>query len=130
MTKITYIEKVRRENASIHTQVMNLLGWDELKYAEYQENVGREYLYNQFGEGSTLVDDIPNHKVFWSWWKLHWIRREREFLEMAGMLFAHELEEYYRELHHPDGVHFRPHADVLQATYEEMIHRLVKEVTK
>lgn len=130
MNKVSHIEKVRRENASIQTQVMNLLGYDELRYAEYQEEMGRTYLKDMFGEGTPLVDDIPNHKVFWSWWKLHWIRREREFLEMAGMLFRHELETYYIELHHPDGMHFRPHAGVLEATYHEMIHKLIKEAVQ
>lgn len=128
--KLSYIEKVRQENASIQMQVMNLLGWDELRYASYQEEMGRLYLRSMFGQGTPLVDDIPNHREFWSWWKLHWIRRDREFLEMSSMLFKHEQEHYYNDLHHPDGMHFTPHAILMEATYEKMIHKLIKEAVR
>jgi hypothetical protein len=130
MNKVTHIEKVRRENAAVRTQVMNLLGWDEMRYAEYQEQMGRAYLRDMFGEGTPLVDDIPNHRAYWSWWKQHWGRRDREFMEMSGMLFPHEMEPYYLDLHSPEGMAFRPHAAVLDDTYREMVHNLVKEAVR
>ena len=130
MNKVTHIEKTRQQNAVTKLEVQNLLGWDDLRYAEYQEEMGREYIRQLFGEGTAMVDDIPNHREFWAWWKLHWAKRDREFVELAGMLFLHERESYYTDLHNPAGVAFRPHAPILMATYEAMMHRLVKEAVR
>jgi hypothetical protein len=127
--KVTHIERVRQENAAVKTQVLNLLGWDDLAFAEFQEAAGLEYLRSQFG-GITLALDMPHHKAFWAWWLLHWVKRDREFLEMSGLLFRHELEGYYRELHDPHSMPFQPHSVILEESYNLMIHRLVKEVVK
>lgn len=128
--KITNIERMRQEHATVRTQVLNLIGWDELQYGLFQEEMGKEFLRSWFGDGVPLVDDLPNHKEFWSWWKLHWVKRDREFLEMSGLLFPHELQDYYRETHDPHGVQFYPHGSILEATYEAMIHRLIKAAVK
>jgi hypothetical protein len=127
--KTSHIERVRQENASIKTQVLNLLGWSELAFAEFQEAAGFAYLKAQFGD-IQLAADLPSHKAFWSWWLMHWVRRDREFLELSGLLFRHELEGYYREIHDPLSVPFRPHAAVMEDTYSDMMHRLIKEVTR
>lgn len=121
---------MRRESAAIKLQVQNLLKWDDLQYAIFQENQGRAYLQSLFGAGIPLVDDLPNHKAFWSWWVNHWNKRDREFLEMSGLLFPQELESYYQELNSPDSVVFYPHSAILEATYEAMVHKLIKEVVK
>lgn len=129
MTKISHIERIRRENAAVKTQVLNLLGWDELAFAEFQEAAGLEYLKIQFGS-IQIAADLPSHKAFWSWWLMHWKRRDQEFLEMSGLLFRDELEDYYRELHNPNGVPFHPHSVIMEETYSAMMHHLVKEVTR
>jgi hypothetical protein len=128
--KVTHIETIRRAHAAVKLQVLNLLGWDDLRYGLFQEEQGKAYLKAIFGEGIPLVDDLPNHRAFWMWWVNHWTKRDQEFLEMSGLLFAHELEEYYRELHTPDSLVFFPHSIILEATYEAMVHKLIKEVTQ
>lgn len=128
--KPTHIEKIRRENAVTKMQVQNLLKWDDLRYGLFQEEQGKAYLQSIFGQGIPLVDDLPNHRTFWSWWVNHWNKRDREFLEMSGLLFPHELETYYQELNTPNSVTFYPHSAILEETYEAMVHKLVKEVVK
>jgi len=123
---MTYIQKVRQGNAAIKMQVQNLLGWDDLQYATFQQEQGYAYLRAQFDIDTPLVDRIPEHKEYWSWWRLHWIKRDREFLDMSNMLFKSEMEEYYRQLHDPESMAFWPHAAILEETYTEMIHQLVK----
>jgi len=129
MTKTTHIQRIRQENASIKTQVLNLLGWDELKFGEFQQDAAFAYLQDMFGD-LELGADLPNHKAFWAWWILHWAKRDREFLEMSGLLFPHELQGYYRELHDPKSMPFHPHGVIMEDTYSAMIHKLVKEVTQ
>jgi hypothetical protein len=127
--KVTQIEQVRQANASVKLQVLNLLGWDELQYGEFQESSGLAYLKHWFGE-IPLINDLPNHRVFWNWWVIHWVERDREFLEMSGLLFRHELASYYKELHDPVSIPFRPHSAVMADTWHSMIHRLIKEAVK
>jgi hypothetical protein len=126
--KTSHIEQVRQDAATLKTEVLNILGWDELRYAEYQEAMGRRYLEDVVGAGPEYTEEITRSGLYWSWWKLHWMRRDREFLDMSGLLFRHEHEGYYMELHQPGTMVFRPHSVVLEASYANMIHRLVKEV--
>jgi DNA-binding LytR/AlgR family response regulator len=126
MTKrTTHINRVRQITANVKMQVQNLLGWDDMQYAAFQEAQGYAYLNSLFAN-APLADHIPEHKEYWSWWKLHWLRRDREFLDMAGLLFPGEYQTYYEELHTPDTLAFRPHAAILERTYTAMIHQLTK----
>ena len=127
--KLSHIEKIRRDNAALKAEVQNLLGWDDYKYASFQMDMGMEYLRQAFGD-ATLVDAIPSHKAFWSWWRMHWVKRDREFLEVSGLLFKGEMEEYYRDLHQPGSIVFFPHSGILEATYSEMMHGLIKEAVR
>lgn len=130
MNKLSHIETVRKEQALIKMQVQNLLGWDDMQYASFQEEMGLVYLRKLFGEGTPMIQEVPSHKGFWSWWKMHWLKRDREFLDMAGLLFRDEVLPYYEDLHHPAGIAFTPHRAILEKTYHGMIHKLVKEVVK
>jgi len=127
--KTIHIQRIRQENASIKTQVLNLLGWDEMAFTEFQQNAGFEYLQEMFGD-LELAADLPYHKAFWSWWLMHWTKRDREFLELSGLLFQNELESFYRDLHNPISIPFQPHGIIMEETYSSMMHKLVKEVTK
>lgn len=127
--RITHLEKVRQENASIRLQVLNVLGWDELAYGEFQEEAGLNYLTHTYGP-IPLIEDLPKHKAFWSWWVNHWVRRDREFLEMSGLLFPNELENYYKSLHDPASFQFHPHSIILEDSWETMVHALIKEAVR
>ena len=54
------------------------------------------------------------------------MRRDTEFIEMSSILFPQEYEDYYRSLHKPSSVVFRPHRDLIRHTYLQMVHDLVK----
>lgn len=121
-------------------EVSNLLGWTDMQYAEFQEEMGIEYIKTELtpktlpqAQGDTspsLAMELVKFKEFWSWWRLQWMRRDEEFLEMSTSLFPTEYEEYYRELHQPDSMLFRPHTDVMRSTYNQMVHRLVKNTLR
>lgn len=127
--KKSNIESVRQENASIRLQVLNVLGWDELAYGEFQQEAGLNYLRHTYG-AIPLIDDLPKHKAFWSWWVNHWMRRDRDFLEMSGLLFTNELTNYYRGLHDPAGFQFHPHSVILEDSWHIMVHALIKEAVR
>lgn len=142
------IDKIRSEMAIQKMEVSNLLGWTDMQYAEFQEEMGIEYIKTELtpknppvsplGRGEShrneevpsLAMELVKFKEFWSWWRLQWMRRDEEFLEMSTSLFPTEYEEYYRELHQPDSMLFRPHTDVMRSTYNQMVHRLVKNTLR
>lgn len=126
------LDMVRSEMARLRMQVSNLLGWTDLEYASFQEAMGLLFLRSSFG-GSGLAgelgDELAKHKEFWSWWRIHWMRRDREFLELSGSLFPSEYANYYRELHDATTVVFKPHGDVLMHTYRLLLAGIMdKEV--
>lgn len=127
--KVSNIESFRQEKERLRVQVMNLLGWNDLQYGEFQEACGISYLRHFYGN-IPLINELPSHKAFWSWWVVHWTARDREFVEMSGLLFRSELEDYYRQMHNPESMQFRPHAAILEDTWRTMIHGLVKEAVR
>ena len=124
----TQKEKIRQETALAKIQVQNLLGWDDMTYAQFQQAMGLAYLDHHYGD-APLVSRIPEHKEFWSWWILHWMRRDKKFLFDSTALFSHEMESYYQELHDPKEMKHKPQGIILKNTYASTIHRLVKNST-
>ncbi|WP_143960260.1 hypothetical protein [Litoribacter populi] len=128
--KITHIEKVRRENATVKMQVQNALNWDDMQYAQYQEEMGYQYLKAEYGEDLPIVREVVYHKEFWSWWKMHWLKRDRLFLEVAYSMGLDDRLQTYTALHDANDVGFRPHSVILERTYSTMMHRIIKEVMR
>jgi hypothetical protein len=128
--QLSHIERQRQDQALVQTRIMNLIGWSDLQFAEYQESQGLAFLKCWLGADVPLVDDLPNHRAFWSWWRCYWTRRDREFLELSSLLFSHELESYYRETHEPGSLEFYPQAAIMEETYEAMIHQVIKEAVR
>lgn len=129
MNRTSHIERIRQMNASIQARVQKVLNWDDMRYALFQQQQGFIYLGHQFGD-APLVSRIPEHKEFWSWWRMHWLKRDSEFLDMTDLLFPAEIETYYIDLHSPESLAFRPHAAMMERTYMKMIHGLVKQSVK
>lgn len=128
MTKVlTHIERVRRQSYYLKMEVQNLLGWDDLQYGSFQEQMGYEYLKAEFPEGTVLVAELPYHKEFWTWWKMQWMERDELFLSQAYSMDRAMLQEYYRQFHSPMDESFKPHRIVLENAYSGMIDRLIKE---
>lgn len=129
MSKITHIESIRRRNASCAQKVEQLLGWSTDQYTEFLYEQGMQYIELHYPNDSVALS-MAQHKEFWSWWKLHWLRRDRVFIGMTDLLFIGELEPYYKDLHDPKAIQFRIHSKALENTYEEMIENLLKTLLK
>ena len=126
--KSTHINRMRTETALVKQRVQELLGWDDHQYGAFQEKMGLSYLDYHYGH-APLISRIPMHKEFWTWWRLHWLRRDREFVEMSSMVFSEEMEGYYRDQHDPAVIVHTPQGVILKNTYSTMIHELVKKAT-
>lgn len=124
---LTHIERERRAYAELAIHVMYALGWDDLTYARFQEGMGHNYLLDRFGYKTPLLQEIPKHKMFWGWWRVQWMKRDRCFLDMLNMLKGDEYELYYRDLHDPSSIPFRPYAEIMERSYECMMSDLIKQ---
>lgn len=130
MKKPTHTSRVRQQITSAQKQVQEALGWSLAQYATYQHDMGLRYLREVFDTDVPMIDHIPHHREYWSWWRVHWMRTDKEFLETLPLLHQGEREEYYRLLHSITGFDRQPTSDVMERSYMRMMHQLVKNQTQ
>jgi len=126
MHKPSYIESIRLRHAALKMEAQQVLNWDDYQFASYQEAQGYAYLRENFPD-DPFAQELAKSKAFWSWWKMAWMRRDAEFLEIAGLLKQCELEEWYKNFHEPNGVGMRPHREIMESTYAQMVKRAIQE---
>ena len=128
-SRTTTVQQLRMAINSTQLQVIKQLGWSEQQFAAFQWQQGQAYLHHEFGRQCPMLPSLMQMKEYWSWWRLHWVSRDQDFLDLSSLLFPHEKEAYYRELHQPDSVPFQPHKALLDNAYHHMIHSMVKTAT-
>ena len=111
--------------------VMALLLWDENKYAQYVYDCGIAYLNKYLPDYPQVVRQIIQSKVYWSWWKIHWQKRDLEFMEQCYN-WDEGVEariEVYEQLQDPRtlAAAIYLNGQVLQESYAAMIQQLTKE---
>lgn len=142
----TYTSQATRRAAAAQNaklQVMEIVGIDELTYGLLQFETGIAYL-------SVLLCDpcyeqmLQRSRMFWNWWKNHWLLRDEQFLQAAkhsdwrvnkrgkrGKLeFDMEYEGYpwcYKYFHNPVDLvsEIHPNGIVLQESYAAMIGQIM-----
>lgn len=128
--KTTFINQVRIGAKSTFQEVMDVLHWDDLQYANFQESMGYEYLKAEFGEGVPFVRELPYTAEFWAWWKNHWQKRDVLFLLEAEKLDLSNRVLLYRQYHSSEDFYFRPHRKILEKSYSIMIGKVIKQAVK
>lgn len=68
-------------SGSVKIQVMKALGWDIETYASFQYETGLEYLKQYVPEDEEGRAMLERSRIFWNWWKNHWMQRDVEFLK-------------------------------------------------
>lgn len=110
---------------------MKLLGWNEEQYAGFIYNTGIAYLSNYIPNYPQVVSQITRSEVFWNWWKMHWEKRDKEFMEQCyGWDEGREYYiELYKNLHDAStlaaGIYLN--GQVLEESYANMIGCVTKE---
>jgi len=118
-----------KDNAQIKAQIITLLEWSELDYAEFQELQGYRYLRSEFGN-DPFVNLLPYQSLFWKWWINHWLKRDEEFLTVVKNynLKLDNLRKGYEIHHNPTSMQFKPQSAILRQSYSIMIGNLIKAV--
>lgn len=128
MKTLTNANKVKIQNQSIKDRVQHLLKWSDLKYGEFQADMGYRYLETEFGKGNELIDALIREKIFWSWWINHWSRRDQAFLNQYEGTQRNDLDLAYQLRHNPQAVVFKPQTTLLKHSYAKMIGKLIDQV--
>ncbi|MFD2961336.1 MULTISPECIES: hypothetical protein [Olivibacter] len=129
MKKLSYIEQIRRVTRTNQERVMSLLGWDDLQYAQYQEEMGYLYLSHEYGD-TPFINELPYTSAFWKWFKNQWAKREQIFLLAADTMSYRDRLKAYKALHNPESFEFHPHRKIMEKSYANMISNVIKEVVR
>ena len=128
MKTLTNAAKVSRANQSVKERVQTVLGWSDLKYGEFQADMGYRYLVTEFGANNEMIDALIREKIFWSWWINHWVRRDQSFLSQYEGTYRNDLDLVYQLRHNPEAVVFKPQSTLLKHSYAKMMGKLIDHV--
>lgn len=119
---------------NLQRKVQSLLGWDQQEYADFIYKGGLAYLERYIPAYPLVVAQISKSLVFWNWWKMHWEKRELQFMEQVYGLEENrdEMLEIYNDLHDARSLAAAVYLNgqVLQESYAEMIGTITKAQTK
>ncbi|MDP1810573.1 MAG: hypothetical protein Q8K66_04130 [Sediminibacterium sp.] len=120
----THIEQQKRKAANLKSQVMQLLNWDDLTYCEFQLEMGRQYLQSYIPRDPDGIDALLECRIFWNWWRNHWMLRDEQFLLASNIKNKLTL---YRELHNPEFLIREIYLNgmVLSTSYGQMIGEVI-----
>lgn len=126
MKQITsQVETVKAQAEKTRIEVLNVLGWDELQYCEFQEQQGREYISIVLCTCEFDAVQLGNSKFFWRWWVNQWNRRDDDFLNNPQY---HEARESFGDVETYEGIHspeflqgYYPHRVLFEESYSTMI---------
>ena len=137
MKPISNVKRVSQEADDCKSKVCRLLGWTELEYCNFQYECGLLYLSIYLKNDQWGVDLIHRCRTFWSWWKNHWVIRDKEFFvymadpEIDGYFCPAMCIHFYKLLHDAQDLaqDIYPNGAVLQNTYAEMMGQIIDQTT-
>jgi hypothetical protein len=128
--------QTRKEQAErLQAVITELLQCSQAQYNELQYKEGLKYLKYYLPGDKHSADLLSRSKVFWAWWKNHWINRDVSFMCLHESNPIRDLQiRLQLYLQYNDGRHLAqsitPNSVVLDESYAEMITELVKSETQ
>lgn len=116
---------------SVKQQVLRALGWDIEMYAYFQYETGLEYLTRYIKNDPSGIDMLERSRIFWNWWKNHWLQRDSQFLrECTGDVNRKRIVQMYKTKHSVDHLigEIYPSAVILDNDYCSMIGQVNDEI--
>lgn len=116
---------------TVKNRVIKALQWNQQQYAQFQYEQGIEFLERYIPNDATGIDYLQRSKIFWQWWKNHWMIRDQRFLCVCGNNKPGELlERVYTRMHLAKYLvsDIYPPAVVLGNDYAKMIGEVNNEI--
>lgn len=120
-------------DGSVKQKVQQILAWDDMRYASYQERCGQRYLECLMPDYPQVVRQITGTRIYWQWWIRHWENRDKEFIEMyencQGQIDAADV---YQEMNDPRtlAIAIYLNGQVLSESYAVMIGEVTRKQTQ
>ena len=128
---MTHTDRIRCLRRATELQVMDLLEWDTLTYTMFKYECGLMYLTAYLKGDKDAIDQMQRSAIYWGWWKLHRMEREREFLDNCRkghchprpfrqwVKGVHGRRANYKIIHNPDMLSqaMEPRGIVLENSY-------------
>jgi hypothetical protein len=114
--------------------VCKFTGYTDQQYTQMVYDNALTYLTAFMPEYPAVHKEITQSVIFWNWWKEHWERRDKEFVEQMTENYhsAADCIEYHKAIHDPvalaSGLFLN--GQVLQETYAKMIGDIMNNQTK
>lgn len=115
-------------------KIQHLLQWSEDEYNELVFNEGIGYLKELIPDYPQVFSQIAKSKIFWNWWRLHWQKRDEQFLEECETWQTTLEKHRLVYCNHNDGRTLANalylNGQVLQDSYATLMQQLLKSQTK
>lgn len=119
--------KVKAAQQRAKEQVMRMLDWNDQQYANFQFEMGYEYLKFWVGDDDFGMKELPLTASFWAWWRNHWHKRDEDFINRSSLLTVAECRRFYRLFHDAETIEYQPNSVVMDDAYAQMIYNLTHE---
>jgi hypothetical protein len=120
----------REQARALRARVCQLLRWTELQYGHFQYEQGLAYL-QAYVNDAFYADQVSRSKVFWAWWRNHWMLRDMAFTEglEQNRISIATMDELYAALHNGESLvrSIRLNRVALEESHLQMMHQVVKE---
>jgi hypothetical protein len=114
---------------ALKQRVAKTLRWTDLQYATYQYEQGCAYLMKYLNGDGYSVSVMERSRIFWNWWKNHWMNRDEGFLEfVANTVYGLEdLRTFYSDVHDAETLAacIYPNGVILNESYAVMVAEFV-----
>lgn len=120
---------------SVKNAILALLQINEIRFHEIQYEQGCAYLKMYLNNDEYSVAVMERSKIFWTWWRNHWMNRDETFLSLHK---KHPIKrvEFIRQLYaqYNKGTmlakSIHPNAVVLNESYALMVTEFVSSETQ
>jgi hypothetical protein len=132
--QMTHTQTMRNQYANNKIQVQQILNWTPLQYAEYQEQIGYDYLRQCLQVDEYNVKLMTYEAMYWKWWINTWNIIDDQLLHAGFHINDYQHipnynELLYKETHKATYIHTSPLAVHFDNTYAKMIGYMHKNHT-
>ncbi|MDO3641946.1 hypothetical protein [Mucilaginibacter sp. L3T2-6] len=127
---MSHVKAIKTIQQVTRAKVMQLLGWNDLQYGEFQMQQADAYIARQIGDDVWGVQQLKEAPAFWAWWRNHWHRRDEQFIGEVKNLTQPEMVMLYEITHDAEAIEYTPHFVVMQHAFQRQVIDEVCNVAK
>ncbi len=111
-----------------------VLGITEQEYETMLFDTAFAYVHKLYGNDK-MAQEFTKYHLFWQWWVNQWNIRSTQFIISHGLTkeyratpsYLRYLQGEYEHLHSLENLSVRPNRHVMEETYHNAIHALIKQ---